>query len=334
MTFEYTEVRRFGAPEGNHTLNSSGSYGKPPYISQESNIQISAGADFNPENFECTPGFGDGGPDGMRWRELTPGDVVTALEGSPDTIGYSFFSFANVSKIAQNATGNNFGYLMINGIDPLFDDYSNSVGNPGQPANTAMPLTWGDLPFCNPGGTPDCKASAIWNGGASYPHLRDGSYPAWSEARMICDAATGNNCTIAQDQLGAEALMANLQQDIHFEHQGGVPDLLPFDDAKAWTVTGYGDVQFIRDHSAAYIAADDTQDYNNGPNSLYNSNPAMGGGPQSTHQSLQGAGQPPAVTATCGVANNGTPATSDECGGDVGGFILPIGTANQGGQQQ
>jgi hypothetical protein len=62
-------------------------------------------------------------------------------------------------------------------------------------------------------------------------------------------------------------------------------------------------VQFIRDHSAAYIAADDTQEYNNGPDSLYNSNPAMGGGPQTTHQSLQGAGQPPAVAATCGVAN-------------------------------
>jgi hypothetical protein len=31
--------------------------------------------------------------------------------------------------------------------------------------------------------------------------------------------------------------MANLQQDIHFKHQGGVPDLLPFDDANVGEIT-------------------------------------------------------------------------------------------------
>lgn len=228
-----------------------------------------------------------------------------------------------MSNIARSK---NYGYLMIDGIDPLFADYENSAGNPGQPATVGSPLTWGELPACTPGGAIDCKANAIWAAGLSFPHLRDGTYPAWSELRMMCDTAAAN-CTATSDPRGAEALVANMQQDIHFNHLGGVPDLLPFDDANAWTATGYGDVQFVRDHFS-YRIADDTQNYDNGPDSDYSS--AIG--PQTTHQALT----IPVPNCTLGgnpvVGVNGPP--NSECGGDVGGFVYPVGTANQGGQLQ
>jgi hypothetical protein len=330
QTFEFDEVRRFGGPLGSHT-NSGTAYGKPPYISQEENIQISAGAQFNPEGFQCTPGAGDvlnGG--GFRYRAIGTSDEVEAVSVKADTIGYIFFSFGNVSSIAQNKTGNSYGYLTINGIDPVFADYENNAGNPGQPASPTSPLTWGDLPFCTPGGVPSCQASAIWNGGLSYPNLRNGTYPAWAELRLICDTADVR-CKVTTDPFGAESLVANLQQDIHFNHAGGVPDLLPFDDANAWTVTGYGDVEYIRDHYS-YIPADDTQNYNNGPDAIYNN-----ASTQTTHQALlaPGVGLPLSTTPSCAggtVGVNGPP--DAECGGDAGGFVYPVGTTNKGGQLQ
>jgi hypothetical protein len=146
---------------------------------------------------------------------------------------------------------------------------------------------------------------------------------------MLCDQSDAH-CDISgptSDPFGAVALIRSLQQDIHFNRLGGVPDLLPFDDGNAWTATGYGDVQYIRDHFN-YIVADDSQEFNSGPNNLYNANPATGGGPQTTHQSLG------LVNPGCagGTPVNGPP--DNECGGDVGGFVLPAGTANQGGQLQ
>ncbi|MGO9125531.1 MAG: hypothetical protein ACLP6G_11655, partial [Terriglobales bacterium] len=92
----------------------------------------------------------------------------------------------------------------------------------------------------------------------TFPHIRDGSYPAWSELRMICDN-TAANCMRAMDPTGAEALVQALQQDIHNGANFSTSDFLPFDGAGSycgtsgceagnWTTTGYGDGGFIRDH--------------------------------------------------------------------------------------
>src|SRR5262249_47310380 len=86
----------------------------------------------------------------------------------------------------------------------------------------------------------------------SYPHLRDGSYPAWSELRLICDSADASCST---DPFGAQKLVSNLQADIHFSHFGGVPDLLPFSNSNVAPLTfnpPYGDVSFVRQHFNAF----------------------------------------------------------------------------------
>ena len=324
-TFEFDEVRRFGGTGGNQTKNGSSLYGKPPYISEEENAQISAGTNYNPLQSQCTAGYADTDIEGKRYRAVGTGDLVSDVKATADTIGYTFFSFGNVSSIASSPS---YGYLMIDGIDPLFADYENNAGNPGQPASPSAPLTWGELPACTPGGTPDCTRSAIWAGGNYYPNLVNGTYPAWSEVRMMCDTATAH-CLTTSDALGAEALVQNLQWDIHNQNFGGVPDLLPFSDAATGGLSfnpPYGDVGYIRDHFS-YLAADDTQNYNN--TGVYSNSQQ-----QTTRQALftPGGFGEPAVNCGGKVGVNGPP--SSECGGDAGGFILPVGTANQGGKMQ
>ncbi len=324
---------------------------------------------------------------------------VPGVENLEDSIAYTFFSFGNVSKVSASK---NWGYLMVDAIDPLFDNYENATNNggitlansthfpapwgdgagsfpgfsgntegepacegtgsrstgcdfplaypasqePGQPANNTTnyasafvgPTGFGVLPACGGAGQPACNAAAIWhtpvfgtddsvncpaNFPCTYPHLRDGSYPAWSELRMMCDTASGIACNLTGpggDPYGAEALVQALQSDIHNSHTGGVPDLLPMQDAS--TVAPYGDAYFIRDHFA-YAAMDD-------------GDIADGGGPWPTcanltsHLSVNsaaGLGLEKTVTYTCngGVPVNGPP--TSECGGDVGGFVRSVETS-------
>jgi hypothetical protein len=262
---------------------------------------------------------------------------VGGVLNTTDSIAYTFFSFSNVSKIAtldSNPPGGTptpqpgFGYLMIDGIDPLFDNYMNAFGgagqpasaNPGQPAIASSPLTWGEIPACgtNPVSLlPNCQVSGIWGSNPSYPHLRDGKYPAWSELRMMCDTANAN-CTIASDPAGAEGLVQNLQADIHLNHLGGVPDFLPFSDAASGALSfnpPYGDAAFVREHYT-FRASEFG---------------ALLPTPTSTHESTT---QVVFQSESCsGGAAPGTPVTSpptSECGGDAGGLIVPAGSSATG----
>ena len=317
-TTEFTEVRRMGTTMG--SLDTVGGlFGKPPYISQESNVQI-ANANNNPLQLACQAGFADVDAEGIRYRAIGTGEEVKTVQTKADSIGYTFFSFGNVNGIKQSTS---YGYLMLDGIDPLFADYSNAAGNPGQPAAPATPKTWGELPGCTAGGVPDCKASAIWNG-PSYPHLRDGTYPAWSELRMLCDTAEAE-CTSAT---GAEALVQHLQADIHNNTLGGVPDLLPFADGGVATFGNgaYGDAGFVRSHYA-FMSANDNDEFNNIA-------PYSNATPATTHQSNTKVvfGAAGSVCATVNEPVNG-PAPVNECGGDAGGFVIaapPAGGASNG----
>ena len=147
------------------------------------------------------------------------------------------------------------------------------------------------------------------------------------------------------DAYGAEALVQNLQADIHFNHPGGVPDLLPFSDAATGPLSfnpPYGDVQFIRDHSADLPAGTPLRN-GGGPNTLWEYNSFLladdyqdayhtlqphlsPSNPQTQHQTI------PQVQTTCAIGTNSPP--QQECGGDVGGFVLPapgnVVTAAQG----
>jgi hypothetical protein len=328
-TTEYTEFRIYGTTNGNGATGN----GQPALTSQEQNVNPNVAGGNPVKSLPCLTVAGD------RTRGIGTGEVVNGVGTSGgvlnqnDSITYTFFSFSNVSKIGSlNNAGvvqkqPGYGYLMIDGIDPLFDNYQNAFGgagqpataNPGQPAVSGSLLTYGEIPGCatdptNVNPLPDCKVTGIWGTNPSYPHLRDGKYPAWSELRMMCDTAS-TNCTIASDPAGAQGLVQNLQADIHFNHLGGVPDFLPFSDAASGALSfnpPYGDASFVREHYAFRLSQ--TGSLLPTPTSTHESNP------QVVFQS----------EACSGGAAPGTPKTSPptgECGGDAGGLIVPAGSA-------
>ena len=129
--------------------------------------------------------------------------------------------------------------------------------------------------------------------------------------------------------------------------------MLPFDDAAAWNGP-FGDVSFIRDHSAvvtsafgplldgapaltagfpysSYILADDNQDTAHAYYP-YLGTSAGNGSPQSSRQSM------PAMPTLCAGGQGTNTPPNAECGGDVGGTILPVAGAGSRvaslGQQQ
>jgi hypothetical protein len=135
--------------------------------------------------------------------------------------------------------------------------------------------------------------------------------------RVLCDTAVAG-CTVSTDGLGAEALVQNLQQGIHYSKPFAIPDLLPMDDAGAWNAP-YGDVYFLRDHYS-FVAT-------NEPNLHNLLTPFDSCANTTTHQSN--------VAVTYGGAGTGCTAETPlngppkaECGGDVGGYIRPAIPAN------
>jgi hypothetical protein len=317
-TTEFSVFRLYGTTNGNGPTGN----GQPALTSQEQDV-VPPGD--NPLiNKPCTT-FG-----GVRSRGIGTGEVVNGAGGvggvlnTTDSMTYTFFSFSNVSKLA---TSTRYGYLMIDGIDPLFDNYSNTAGDAGQPAVNGTPTTWGELPACNETtGIPvKCRANAVWthadsicsgNTGCSYPHLRDGTYSAWSELRVLCDSAN-THCLATSDPLGAEGLVENLQWDIHNNNLGGVPDLLPMSEAASGPLSfnpPFGDVAYVREHYAFELSTGN-------PNTA----------PTSTHQS---APQVSFGSEPCGGGGTGTPVTGptpiQECGGDAGGLIVPAGSTATG----
>jgi len=161
--------------------------------SQEKGIDLSTGA--------C-PGLGCPNPldlaskdGGARVRGIGTGQVISGVSGvggilhSADSVGYTFFSFGNVKPIAgASGVGR---YVTLDGVDPIQNAYSGGV-----------------LPLC----TAPCPVTP----GTTFPHLRDGSYRAWSILRLVTDKS-GNNYN------NALALVTAAQNEIN----GTVPDFVP-----------------------------------------------------------------------------------------------------------
>lgn len=169
-TFEYTNIR----------LASD----SPAFTASQETGVNPANVNNNPLNLTCTAGSGS------RRRAIGTGEMVkTALLPTSDSIGYAFFSYGNVSAIANSA---NYGYLTLNGVDPLNATYTN-----------------GQLPSC----TAPCPVTA----GTSFPNLRNGTYRSWSVLRLVTDTA-GSAFT------NASAIVAAAQANINTT----VPDFVPF----------------------------------------------------------------------------------------------------------
>jgi hypothetical protein len=131
-------------------------------------------------NVPCTVG-------GARSSVVGSGEEVNFVKNSNsfngvDGIGYTFFSYGNVSGIASSA---NYGYLTVDGADPIWQ-VTGSTYDPGQSAiANALPGT-GDLPAACGGGFP-CSETLIWKGKLSFPNVRSGNYRQWSLVRLVSD---------------------------------------------------------------------------------------------------------------------------------------------------
>ncbi|HUA13975.1 MAG TPA: hypothetical protein VMG31_01660 [Verrucomicrobiae bacterium] len=258
-TTEFSSFRTFGgslALNGNNSLADGTGANAIPTTSQESNVggvNPLGGTGPNPPGTPC-----NGSPAGLgkRYRSVGTGEEVgkpgtcnssiTGVGCTKDGIGYTFYSFANVSSLSKNA---NYGYLTLDGVDPLFNSYAG--GDPGQPATTSG-VEQGELPACSvalngsPGG---CLTTDIWTSGNSFPHIRDGSYRSWSILRALCDTAA-LNCLSSSDSFGTEALIEDAQEDIHNASGHSVADILPLslkgDFGPAGTT--FGDANYVRSH--------------------------------------------------------------------------------------
>ena len=162
-------------------------------------------------NTPCTAGGG-------RTRSIGTGDEIKGVQTSvanttQDGIGYAFFSYGNVSKLASQAGV--FRYLTLNGVDGIFASYAG--GDPGEPGNGVIPGAT-NLPATCVGGFP-CPESAIWTGGKSFPHVRDGSYRAWSTLRVVSNGTALTNVKVLVGKSNFFAVQS-------------VPDYIPFSAVK------------------------------------------------------------------------------------------------------
>jgi hypothetical protein len=239
------------------------------------------------------PCNGGGGVVGDRTRGIGTGEIISGngkgaggILNTQDGIGYTFFGFSTVQPIANACCG----YLTLDGVDPIFNKYAG--GDTLQPGN-------GQLPTCTVG--TNCTAKQIWTGGNSFPHLRDGTYRAWSALRILCDT---NDTHCETDAKGVVAVVSKAQDDIH--NNVGIPDFLPASlDGSFGDANGDGDLAFVRSHYAFKDSA-----FQN-PNKY-----AKNHGEE--QYVLLGVG---------GLPNNLANDANPETGGDAGGCIIPVGKA-------
>jgi hypothetical protein len=205
-------------------------------LSQEANVNGAVNNPLKGQAGTCLAGTG------ARYRAIGTSEEVksvlnsSAKFGGTDGIGYTYFSYGNVSSIASNA---NYGYLQLNGVDPLFASYKagNSI-DAGQPTVAGELPGATNLPASCSGAFP-CSEAAIWGNGFSFPNLRNGTYRAWSIYRLI---ATGTAATNVKTLVTASNQFAVTS----------VPDYVP---SAAVTAGGISDLglKLLRSH---YIEKD------------------------------------------------------------------------------
>ena len=197
-TTEFTTFRLFLAPKF-----------PAPKLSQEKGVDLSVGVC---PGLGCPNPLNLAGGGGTRFRAIGTGAMISGVSGVggiknlADSVGYTFFSFGNVAPIAGAAGVGR--YVTLDGVDPISASFSSGV-----------------LPTC----TAPCPAAP----NTSFPHIRDGSYRAWSVLRLVTDAS-GPNFTNAQ------AVVAATQNEVN----GTVPDFVP----AVATTDGDSGLLYVRSH--------------------------------------------------------------------------------------
>lgn len=161
-------------------------------LSQEANVNGGVNNPLKAQAGTCLAGLG------ARYRAIGTSEEVKSVQNSGanyghDGIGYTFFSYGNVSAIANNTA---YGYLTLNGIDPIFQTYGSTL-DPGQPATAGTLPAAANLPATCAGGAGSfpCSEQDIWKNGFSFPNLRNGTYRAWSSLRLVSTGTAGTNAS-------------------------------------------------------------------------------------------------------------------------------------------
>jgi hypothetical protein len=161
-------------------------------VSQETNVNGAVNNPLKGQSGTCLAGLG------ARYRAIGTSEEVKSVQESGanyghDGIGYTFFSYGNVSSIANNTA---YGYITLNGIDPIFQTYGSTL-DPGQPATDGTLPGAANLPATCAGGAGSfpCSEHDIWKNGFSFPNVRNGTYRAWSSLRLVATGTAGPNAT-------------------------------------------------------------------------------------------------------------------------------------------
>ncbi len=249
---------------------------------------------------------------GVKLRSIGSGEEVAATVntygGITDGIGYTFWSFGNLSPLATgcgsstnqntyNGACNFIGhYLTVDGIDPLYATPGGANDSPANPAGAYNP------PQCNFKGLP-CLA-------LPFTHVKDGTYPLWSVLRIMsfANVGSGNAATLLTPPAVINMIAFDQQEVANSSRRTG--DFVPFLTnlansgtlaAPSWT----GDLNLFvfRSH---YKAAGD-------PNS-----------PLNGHKSCITSGVADFTSVALGGGTSTSPACLVDKGNDMGGAVLTV----------
>jgi len=181
-----------------------------------------------------------GGPQGNRIRAIGTGDEVSGILATTDSVGYLFFSYGNVSKLATPAaplTAADFGYLTYgewaggSGGTLIPTDPINVSGKYGTPYTSPAAAPYlGHIVYPGNGELPVCTAPCPLPPNVSFPNVRSGAYLQWSLLRAAGSPTDTNLATWAN----GIANQANVT----------TPDFVPF----VPTADGDNGIQFYRSH--------------------------------------------------------------------------------------
>lgn len=153
-----------------------------------------------------------------RGRVVGSGEMITTVNATADSLGYSFWGFSSFQGKA------NLKYLTVDGVDPL---YSGPSANP----NGA-----GVLPGCATTGNYATSCPVI-----PFTNIINGTYPIWSKYRLMWDPATAST--------NIAATVVSYAQKASQPGVGVITDFLPAGNMQTFR-SHY--TQVVRDNGTAY----------------------------------------------------------------------------------